>query len=136
MDTIDLSNLNRQFLFRQKDIGKYKAEVATEYIKARYPDIDIQWSCCKVQELKNSFFREFQVIIGGLDNVEARLFLNAKVHELVEFDPDTKEMDESSQITYIDGGTEGFRGQTRVIVPYKGACYECAMGMDNKRVSR
>ena len=33
LDTIELSNINRQFLFRQKDIGKFKADVACEFIK-------------------------------------------------------------------------------------------------------
>jgi ubiquitin-activating enzyme E1 C len=41
MDTIEVTNLNRQFLFRAGDIGHYKAEIAAEFIKKRYPQINV-----------------------------------------------------------------------------------------------
>ena len=58
-DTIELSNLNRQFLFRQKDIGKFKAEVACQFIKRKYPDIEIKSSCKRIKEFTDDFFRRF-----------------------------------------------------------------------------
>ncbi len=132
MDTIELSNLNRQFLFRQKDIGKYKAEVASEFIKNKYPEITIKWSNKKVQEFADDFFRQFHVIIGGLDNLEARRWLNAKVHDLVEFD-ENGNINQSTIIPYVDGGTEGFRGQCRVIIPYTTSCLECTQSLNTNR---
>jgi ubiquitin-activating enzyme E1 C len=81
LDTIELSNLNRQFLFRQKDIGRYKAEVASEFIKKKYPDINIRWYKDKIQTFTTDWFRQFHVIIGGLDNLEARKWLNNTIHE-------------------------------------------------------
>ena len=76
LDTIELSNLNRQFLFREKDIGRFKAEVACEFIKRKYPDIEIKSSCKKIQEFADDFFRQFHIIIGGLDNIIARHYIN------------------------------------------------------------
>ena len=124
LDTIELSNLNRQFLFRQKDIGRYKAEVACEFIKKKYPDITIKFSCCKIQELSDDFFKQFDIVIGGLDNVKARTFINQKVHDLVEFDENGK-LKPETVIPFIDGGTEGFRGQVKVIIPYTTSCFDC-----------
>lgn len=124
LDTIELSNLNRQFLFRQKDIGKFKAEVASDFIKAKFPDVNIKCSNKKIQEFADDFFRQFHVIIGGLDNMDARRWLNEKVHDLVEFD-DHGEIKIETVIPYVDGGTEGFRGQSRVINPYTTSCLDC-----------
>jgi len=49
------------------------------------------------------------VIITGLDNVEARQWINAMIHSLVKFD-DEGNPDVETQIRLIDGGTEGFAG--------------------------
>ena len=57
--------------------------------------------------------------------MEARRWINKMVHDLVEWSEDR-----TPQVycNYIDGGTEGFSGQCRVIVPYTDACYECMLG--------
>ncbi len=49
------------------------------------------------------------------------------LHSLVEFDKDGKP-DPYTQRPLIDGGTEGFRGQARIIIPFKTGCFECSLG--------
>lgn len=50
------------------------------------------------------------------------------VHHLVEFEKDGKTPIEGTQRPLIDGGTEGFKGQARVIIPFKTGCFECSLG--------
>jgi len=69
MDTIDLTNLNRQFLFRQKDVNRYKADVVAEFIMRRCPWVKVFPHKKKIQELPFSFYEKFNIIIGGLDNI-------------------------------------------------------------------
>ena len=61
MDTIDLSNLNRQFLFRQKDVGRGKADVAAEFITSRVPEASVTPHFCRIEEKDSDFYRQFQI---------------------------------------------------------------------------
>lgn len=124
MDTIDVSNLNRQFLFRAKDVGRYKSEVAAEFVRARIgdPDLSIEAHTCKIQDKPIEFYKQFGVVICGLDNIEARRWINALLVGLVDDQL-------NNLIPLVDGGTEGFRGQARVIMPRLSSCFECSLDM-------
>ncbi|CAL1705081.1 unnamed protein product [Somion occarium] len=126
MDTIDISNLNRQFLFRPKDVGKPKAIVAAEFIMNRVPGVKVTPYFGKIQDKDEDYYMQFNIIVCGLDSVEARRWINATLVNMV--DDDNPE----SLKPLIDGGTEGFKGQARVILPQLTSCYECSLDMLNK----
>ena len=116
LDSIDVTNLNRQFLFRKKDVGRYKSEVAAEFVMKRVKGVDIKHHVGKIQSKDMAFYSQFQVIIAGLDNIEARRWLNSLVYSFAVFNEDGSIQPQSVKIL-IDGGTESFGGQSRVVIP-------------------
>ncbi|KAJ2806894.1 NEDD8 activating enzyme [Coemansia furcata] len=129
MDTIDLSNLNRQFLFRKDDVGKPKAEVAAAFIKRRSPHVSITPHFKRIQEMSEEFYLDFTIIICGLDSIEARRWINALICGLVE------EHGFKGFKPIIDGGTEGLRGNARVILPSVNACLDCGLDLYSKKAT-
>ena len=115
MDTIDLSNLNRQFLFRQNDVGRFKAEVAAEFINKRIPGCRVSPHNCKIQDFDEDFYREFHLVVCGLDSIVARRWINGMLISMLEYDDDG-ELDRSTIKPLIDGGTEGFKVNIRRVI--------------------
>lgn len=128
MDTIDLSNLNRQFLFRKSDIGKPKATVAAEFISKRIPGCQVKAHCKKIQDFDGDFYRSFHIVVCGLDSIVARRWINGMLISLLAYDDDG-ELDAETVIPMVDGGTEGFQGNARVILPGMTACVECTLDL-------
>jgi len=100
-DTIDVSNLNRQFLFRQEDIGKPKAEVAAAFVMKRVKGVKITPYYGAIQDKGEDYYMQFNMVVCGLDSVEARRWINATLVDMVDMN------NPESLKPLIDGGTEG-----------------------------
>jgi ubiquitin-activating enzyme E1 C len=92
----------------------------------RVPGVKVTPFYGKIQDKDDEYYMQFNLVICGLDSVEARRWINAMLVNLV--DPDKPE----SLKPLIDGGTEGFKGQARVILPTITSCYECSLDMLTK----
>ena len=128
LDTIDVSNLNRQFLFRTHHVGQPKCVVACEaaremshydgggedpsgddktvgFFKAHHGNVKDN------ERFGLNFFKRFDCVLNALDNVEARRHVNRLCL--------------SAELPLIEAGTTGYLGQATVIMGKQTECYEC-----------
>ena len=119
-DEIELANLSRSVLFREIDTGRKKAEVAAARAKEINPNIHVQYFHGDVTSaLGLGIFRRMDVIIGCLDNREARLAVNRFAYWINK--------------PWVDGAIQEFLGLARVFVPGEGACFECSLTEQARR---
>lgn len=128
MDTIDISNLNRQFLFRKSDVGKAKADVAASFINSRVEGCKVKAHCNRIEDFGEDFYRQFHIVVCGLDSIVARRWMNSMLIGLLQYD-EKEQLVMSSIIPMVDGGTEGFKGNARVVMPGISACVECTLDL-------
>lgn len=113
-DKIENSNLSRSVLYREADCGRPKAEVAAERAREIYPEMRVQsFVGDVVHDLGLGIYRWADVILGGLDNREARVAINQSAARAGK--------------AWIDGAIERLDGVARVFRPSTGPCYECTM---------
>jgi len=113
-DRIDTSNLSRSVLFRAADAGQPKALVAARALRDLNPEIRVHALTGNVlTDLGLGFFAEMDVVIGCLDNREARLWVNRSCWKVSR--------------PWIDGGIQEISGVIKVYQPPDGSCYECTM---------
>lgn len=109
-----------------KDVGQPKAKVAAEFINKRCPWVECKWYNEDITQFPKTWYKKFDLVIAGLDNVPARAWLNETLLDLVKLDKDG-DIDWDTAIPMIDGGTEGFNGQSRVFIPRSGGCFTCSL---------
>ena len=111
-DSVDLSNLNRQFLHHEKDIGREKVKSAEEKLLSMNPEIKVETIREKItDENAGSIVPPCDLIIDALDNFDTRHVLNRLAVE--------------RNIPLIHGAVSGYRGQATTIIPGKTPCLCC-----------
>ncbi|WVR08953.1 hypothetical protein IAU60_006012 [Kwoniella sp. DSM 27419] len=115
LDTIDLSNLNRQFLFRKPDISKSKALVAAVTARHFNPSsgIEINARHGNVKDSVNDleWIKGFGLVMNALDNMDARRHVNR--------------LCQAAGVPLIESGTAGYLGQVTPMAKDHTECFDC-----------
>ena len=111
-DVIELSNLHRQIMFDESDIGQVKVEVAAQKLKKLNPNVEIESLPISINDYTAiDAIEGCDVVIDALDSVNARYALNKACVE--------------KNIPFVTGAAVGVSGQAFTILPGKSACYCC-----------
>jgi adenylyltransferase/sulfurtransferase len=114
LDVVESSNLSRSVLFRDGDRDQPKAVVAARRGLELNPEISIlPIHGDVITDLGLGLFADVDLVIGCLDNREARLWVNRQCWKV--------------STPWIDAGIQEIQGVVKVFVPPDSACYECAM---------
>lgn len=114
LDTIDTSNLNRQFLFQKTHVKRPKAIVAKETAVNFNPSVKIKAIQANILNPEYStirFYKSFDLVLNALDNLTARRHVN--------------KFCVASGVPLIESGTAGYAGQVQPIANRSMECYDC-----------
>ncbi|EXB55015.1 NEDD8-activating enzyme E1 catalytic subunit [Morus notabilis] len=109
-----------------EDVGKPKAEVAAKHVMERVSGVNIVPHFGRIEDKELDFYSNFNIIALGLDSIEARSYINAVACSFLEYDSNDNPLEETIK-PMVDGGTEGFKGHARVIMPGVTPCFECTI---------
>jgi len=125
MDTIEKSNLNRQFLFRPWDIQKLKSQTAANVITKMNPGVKVEARQDRVgpeteDVFTDDFFEELDGVINALDNVDARMYMDRRCVYYKK--------------PLLESGTLGTKGNTQVVLPHVTESYSSSRDPPEKSI--
>ncbi|ULT95969.1 hypothetical protein L3Y34_004552 [Caenorhabditis briggsae] len=125
MDQIEISNLNRQFLFRRKDVGGKKSECAARAVTSFNSDVRIEALAERVgvdteHIFNDDFFGELNGVANALDNVDARRYMDRRCVYY--------------RLPLLESGTMGTKGNTQVVYPYLTESYSSSSDPPEKEI--
>ncbi len=111
-DKVELSNLNRQVLYHDEDIGKGKAKSAAEKLEKLNPDIKIEAIAETITDANAAqLVGDSDLIVDAMDNLPTRYLLNKTAID--------------KKIPFFHGAVYGFEGRAMTVIPGKSACLNC-----------
>ena len=111
-DRVELSNLNRQILHWDEDIGKWKVDSALEKLKRLNKGVEIEATKATITEANVSqLVADFDLIVDAMDNLPTRYIVNKAALE--------------RNIPLFHGAVYGFEGRAMTIIPGQTACLRC-----------
>ena len=111
-DTVALSNLNRQILHGDRDVGRDKVESAKEKLLVLNPDVKVEAIKTVInEETVHELLAGCDLIVDALDNFPSRYLLNRVALE--------------KGIPFFHGAVYGFEGRAMTVIPRQGACFRC-----------
>ncbi|HEX5518958.1 MAG TPA: ThiF family adenylyltransferase [Candidatus Nitrosocosmicus sp.] len=111
-DVVEISNLHRQHLYNESDIGKVKVEAALERLQKMNSEVNIEAVPISVTPFTaDDIVKDYDIVIDALDSIDARYALNDSCIK--------------SGIPFIYAGALGMVGSVCTILPKKSACLRC-----------
>jgi len=111
-DVIELSNLHRQTMFNEDDVGQVKVETAAKKLRKLNPEIVVEELPVSINDYTAlDVVDGCDVVVDALDSVDARYALNKACIE--------------KKIPFVTGAAVGVTGQSFTILPKESACYHC-----------
>ena len=113
-DNIEVSNLNRQFLFRKHNIGDSKSKVACEIAHDMNNSLNVQDYQTRVgsdteQVFNDKFWESLHFVVNAVDNIKARLYVDSRCVWYAK--------------PLLESGTLGTKANSQMVIPYKTQCY-------------
>ena len=113
-DNIEISNLNRQFLFRQVNVGDSKSKVACDIAHQMNSSLNVKDFQTRVGSdtesvFNDKFWEELSFVVNAVDNIKARLYVDQKC---VWYEK-----------PLLESGTLGTKANSQMIIPHKTQCY-------------